>query len=105
MQSRIDMNTLPVGIPWCREENYHAYRAMLEDGGQTPKTWELFAKITEEAEHDWEAKGNFVVRVEIDPRTFPGWCDFHGHRINTQSCHRFAAERALGNAKRRLRGQ
>ena len=32
MQPRIDPNTLPIGLPWCREENYDAFRAMLEDG-------------------------------------------------------------------------
>jgi hypothetical protein len=101
----IDFNTIPIGIPWCRQENYNAFRAMLEDGHHTPKTWERFVEITEKAEKDRQAKGNPIVRVEIDPRTFPGWCEFHGHRVNTQSCHLFAAERALANLKHRLRGQ
>jgi len=100
-----DPATLPIGIPWCRKENYDAFRAMLEDGNHTPKTWELFAKLAEKFEQECQAKGSVVFRVEIDPHTFPGWCDFHGHRINTQSCHLFATERVLGNAKRRLRRQ
>lgn len=103
--SDIDFRALPVGIPWCRKENYDALRRVLVDGSHLPVSWEEFMERASKAQQSYEADGHVVVRAEIDPRTFPGWCEFHGHRIDSNSCYRFAAEVALGNVKRRLRGQ
>jgi hypothetical protein len=87
-----DPKLILIGIPWCREEDYGAYVALLEDANLLAPAWHDYAALLEEVEHDYQERGQFVRRVYIDPRTFAMWCERRGSRINTNAAHNFAAE-------------
>jgi len=87
-----DFWLMPIGIPWCRQENYDAFLSIFEDREDLPLEWQGFAKTAEEAEQHYKAKGHFVVRVDIDPHTFPRWCQSKGYRVNARARARFARD-------------
>jgi hypothetical protein len=87
----------PIGIPWCREENYDAFVSIFEDRKNLPPLWQRFVKTAEEIEEFYKAKGHPTFRVNIDPRAFPRWCESKGHRINVRARAQFAYE--VANAK------
>jgi hypothetical protein len=80
----------PIGIPWCREEDYGAFVAMFEDRKNLPGAWQGFAEAAEKAEEHYKAKGHATVRVYIDPRTFRSWCESKGYRVNARARAQFA---------------
>jgi len=80
----------PIGIPWCRKEDYDAFVSIFEDRRNLPTTWEGFAKAAEEAEQLYEDKGHVVLRVNIDPRTFPRWCKSKGYSVDARARAQFA---------------
>jgi hypothetical protein len=84
-----------VGIPWCREEDYDAFRRVFVDADNLPHTWTEFVAVAEEREEFQKAKRRIVERVYIDPRTFADWCRTHGHRIDTHALRRFAYRVAI----------
>jgi hypothetical protein len=43
-----------------------------------PPTWEEWLTIAVEMERGLKAYGHVVMRVRIDPNTFPDWCATHG---------------------------
>ena len=90
-----DPKLIPVGIPWCREEDYDAFVAIFEDANELPLTRKEFIEPYEQVEKDFQVKGQAVKRVYIDPRTFPNWCAKEGRRVNTKARKRFAAEIAI----------
>jgi len=91
----LDPKLIPIGIPWCREEDYSAFRAIFKDADDLPESWKDFIKPRERAEKDFQDKGQLVVRVYINPQTFPQWCARKGYRINAKARDLFAAEIAI----------
>ncbi len=79
-----------IGIPWCREEEYDAFRAIFEDAKDLPPDWKAFADAAQQAEEFHKQQGYIVKRVYIDPRTFPEWCQTQGYGVNAQARARFA---------------
>jgi hypothetical protein len=74
-----DDKPLPaVGVFWIEEADYPAALAMFEDGAMLPRSWGEWLKMAEEMKKDLEAYGHPVMRVRIDPATFPAWCAAHG---------------------------
>ena len=67
-----------VGVYWIREEDYPAVRDVLIDGGKLPRAWKDWLKMAEEMEQGLKAYGHVVLRVTIDPKTFPEWCAANG---------------------------
>ena len=68
----------PVGAYWINEEDYPALLRIFADGNTMPRTWREWLKIAEEMENGLKAYGHVVMRVRIDPNTFPDWCAVHG---------------------------
>jgi len=85
---------MTVGIPWCRKENYNAFRSILEDRNDLPLTWEEFVGNAEKAEKFYQDSGDTVMRVDIDPKTFPAWCAENGYGINSRARVEFAWRKA-----------
>ena len=50
-----------------------------------------WVKIAEEMERGLKAYGHVVMRVQIDPKTFPDWCDAHGTSPGREGRKRFVA--------------
>ena len=67
-----------VGITWYRPETYRRCLAIFEDSSNLPDTYFEWLVRAEEWEKQSKREGLKVVRAEIDPVTFPGWCADHG---------------------------
>ena len=87
-----DEKPLPaVGIFWINEEDYPAALKIFEDGDTMPRAWNEWRKMAEEMEHGLKAYGHPVMRVRIDPATFPDWCAAHGTTPGRQGRKAFIA--------------
>ena len=74
-----DDKPLPaVGVFWIEEADYPALLNIFDDGSTMPRAWDEWRKMAEEMEKGLKAYGHPVLRVRIDPATFPAWCAAHG---------------------------
>ena len=80
-----------IGVYWIEEADYAAARAMFEDGDTLPRGWAAWLKMAEEMKKGLEAYGHPVMKVRIDPVTFPAWCAAHGARPGRQGRKLFVA--------------
>jgi hypothetical protein len=80
-----------VGVYWIREDDYPAVIGLFTDGGKMPRTWKEWLKMAEEMEQGLKAYGHVVLRVTIDPKTFPAWCTAHGANMGSEGRKRFVA--------------
>jgi len=88
-----DDKPLPaVGVFWIEEADYPAALKMFEDGATLPPTWKEWLKMAEEMKKGLEAYGHPVMKVRIDPVTFPAWCTAHGTAPGRQGRKLFIAE-------------
>jgi hypothetical protein len=91
--SHSDDKPLPaVGAYWIEEADYPAALAMFEDGATMPPTWQEWLKMAEEMKKGLEAYGHPVMKVRIDPATFPAWCTAHGTTTGRPGRKAFVAE-------------
>ncbi len=81
----------PVGVYWIKEGDYPAALAMFTDGQKMPRVWSEWLKMAEEMERGLKAYGHPVLRVTIDPGTFPDWCTAHGTTPGSDGRKRFVA--------------
>jgi hypothetical protein len=81
----------PVGAYWIREQDYPALLQIFDDGARMPPTWQEWLKMAEEMERGLKAYGHPVLRVMIDPATFPDWCAAHGTSPGREGRKRFVA--------------
>ena len=79
-----------VGAYWIEEADYPAVVKIFDDG-KMPRTWAEWRKIAEEMEKGLKAYGHPVMRVRIDPATFPAWCAAHGTTPGRQGRKLFVA--------------
>ncbi len=87
-----DEKPLPaVGAYWIEEADYPAVRALFEDGATLPPSWAQWLKMAEEMKKGLEAYGHPVMKVRIDPATFPAWCAAHGTTPGRQGRKLFIA--------------
>jgi hypothetical protein len=87
-----DDKPLPaVGAYWIDEVDYPATLKVSDDGNTMPRTWKEWLKIAEEMEKGLKAYGHPVLRVRIDPATFPDWCTAHGTTPGRQGRKMFVA--------------
>ena len=81
-----------VGVYWIDEEDYPSLLAIFEDGNTLPHTWREWLKMAEEMERGLKAYGHPVMRVRIDPRIFPIWCDAHDTSTGREGRKKFVAD-------------
>ena len=91
MANLADRSPPAVGVYWIKEENYSAILKIFDDGNKMPRSWEQWLKIAEEMEAGLKAYGHVVMRVDIDPNTFPDWCAAHATKPNGEGRKRFVA--------------
>lgn len=60
---------------WYKEEEYDGLRQIFDDGDLLPPTYREWLKLAEEKKEEAETAGDQVVKVFIDPETFPQWCE------------------------------
>jgi|SRR3954454_8238622 hypothetical protein len=80
-----------VGAFWINEEDYQALLEIFTDGAKMPRTFSEWLKIAEEMERGLKAYGHLVMRVRIDPKTFPDWCAAHSTSLGSEGRKRFVA--------------
>jgi len=80
-----------VGVYWIKEEDYAAVLEIFADGFKMPRTWAEWLRMAEEMEAGLKAYGHVVMRVHIDPKTFPDWCASHGTSPGREGRKRFVA--------------
>ena len=80
-----------VGAYWIDEADYAAALKIFDDGNKMPRTWKEWLKFAEEMENGLKAYGHPVMRVRIDPATFPAWCAAHGTSPGRQGRKAFVA--------------
>jgi hypothetical protein len=81
-----------VGVYWIEEADYPALLKIFDDGNRMPRSWKEWLKIAEEMERGLQAYGHPVMRVRIDPDTFPEWCTRHGTSPGREGRKMFIAE-------------
>jgi len=86
MSASSDSPLPAIGVYWIEEADYAAARAMFEDGDTLPSSWAAWRKTAEEMKKGLEAYGHPVMKVRIDPATFPAWCAAHGATPGRASC-------------------
>jgi len=59
---------------WYKEENYQQLLAIFDDAHLLPPTFEDWQRRAEEKKNEVLAGGDRVIKVFIDPETFPEWC-------------------------------
>ena len=79
-----------VGAYWIKEEHYPALLRLFDDG-DLPPSWKEWLKMAEEMEQGLKAYGHVVLRVYIDPATFPDWCAAHGTSPGSAGRRKFVA--------------
>ena len=80
-----------VGAYWIKEEDYPALLQLFDDGDKMPPNWKEWLKMAEEMEQGLKAYGHVVLRVYIDPATFPDWCAAHGTSPGSAGLRKFVA--------------
>jgi hypothetical protein len=80
-----------VGAYWIEEADYPAALRIFDDGNKMPRTWKEWLKIAEEMEKGLKAYGHPVMRVRIDPASFPDWCVAHDTTPGRQGRKLFVA--------------
>ncbi|HBG17796.1 MAG TPA: hypothetical protein DDY32_00515 [Desulfobulbaceae bacterium] len=59
---------------WYKEEHYEQLLAIFDDAELLPPTYQAWLVRAEEKKAEVEAAGDQVMKVFIDPETFPEWC-------------------------------
>jgi len=60
---------------WYKEEHYQALLAIFDDSHLLPPSYREWLVRAEEKKAEVEARGDQVIKVFIDPETFPEWCE------------------------------
>jgi hypothetical protein len=79
------------GVYWIHEPDYPAVRAMFSDGHKMPPDFADWLRMATEMENGLKAYGHPVMRVIIDPATFPDWCAANGTTPGSEARKRFVA--------------
>jgi hypothetical protein len=80
-----------VGVYWIDEQDYPALRELFDDGSKMPAGWEEWRRMAVEMEQGLKAYGHPVMRVRIDPSTFPDWCAAHATSPGREGRKKFVA--------------
>ncbi|MEX2316045.1 MAG: hypothetical protein WD669_02765 [Pirellulales bacterium] len=74
-------NNLPVamGIAWYKPATYAKCLAIFNDAADLPDSFDSWFLKARALEQDLLRQGLEVIRVEIDPDTFPAWCAANGY--------------------------
>ena len=87
-----DREPMIQAMVWYKQEDYDALRAIFQDGDQLPPTYDEWLKKAEAKKAEGEAEGDQVVKVFIDPETFPEWCRIKNLPMDANSRSQLAIE-------------
>ncbi len=77
---------------WYREEDWETLIAMFADAEMLPRTYEAWLERAHEMQEKVQAEGDAVIKVYIDPETFPKWCKEKDLPMNAEARAQLAIE-------------
>ena len=77
---------------WYKKEHWDTLKKMFTDGDMLPPTFEEWERRAEEMKEQVQAAGDAVIKVYIDPETFPAWCEKKGLPMNSEARSELAIE-------------
>ncbi len=77
---------------WYKEEDWNALLTLFTDAHLLPKTYADWLKRAEDKADAVQKSGNTVVKVFIDPVTFPEWCKQKGKELDAEARTQLALE-------------
>jgi hypothetical protein len=71
-----EMSHQPIlqAMVWYKEEHYQQLLGLFDDALLLPPSYDRWLARAEEKKAEVEAAGDQVIKVFIDPETFPEWC-------------------------------
>lgn len=79
---------------WYKEEDWDTLKNMFADGDLLPKSYADWLGRAEEMKSQVQASGDAVIKVYIDPETFPAWCESKGLEMDSEARSQLAIEMA-----------
>ncbi len=79
---------------WYKEEDWGALMETFSDSHLLPKSYQEWLLRAEEMKKKVEGEGDLVMKVFIDPETFPAWCREKGREMDSNARTELAIEMA-----------
>lgn len=70
---------------WYKEEDWDTLMGLFSDNHLLPPNYADWLIRAEEMVQKVESAGDVVVKVFIDPETFPAWCKEQGRKMNSDA--------------------
>ncbi|HIP83792.1 MAG TPA: hypothetical protein EYH19_09575 [Desulfocapsa sulfexigens] len=77
---------------WYKEEHWDTLIKLFADSHLLPKSYSDWLLKAEEMVKKVEASGDLVMKVFIDPETFPAWCKEKGKEMDMHARTELAIE-------------
>ena len=77
---------------WYREEHWETLKTLFTDADRLPKTYSDWLQRAEQMKNQVQAAGDIVIKVFIDPETFPVWCKKKGLSMDAEARSQLAIE-------------
>ena len=77
---------------WYKKEHYNELLGLFDDADQLPLAYEDWLARAEGKKAEVEGAGDQVIKVFIDPLTFPEWCAERGLRKDADARSQLAIE-------------
>jgi hypothetical protein len=79
-------------LVWYKEEDWDKLMNLFSDRDQLPHTYSDWLARAEEKKNEIQASGDVVIKVYIDPETFPEWCANKGFPMDSEARSQLAIE-------------
>ena len=83
---------------WYKEEHWDTLKEIFDDADMLPETYSDWLTRAEEMQAKVQAAGDMVIKVYIDPETFPEWCEKKGVKMDAEARSQLAIEVAQAQA-------
>lgn len=77
---------------WYKEEHYVQLLSIFDDADLLPPLYTDWLNRAEKKKAEVEAAGNQVIKVFIDPQTFPEWCTEKNIKMDADARSQLALE-------------
>ncbi len=77
---------------WYKKEHWDTLKELFTDGHMLPVTFEDWESRAEQMKQQAQDQGDAVIKVYIDPETFPEWCQKKGLEMNSEARSQLAIE-------------
>lgn len=77
---------------WYKKEHWDTLKQIFSDADRLPRTYDDWLARAEEMKSQIQAQGDVVLKVFIDPDTFPEWCEKKGIEMDAEARSQLAIE-------------